>query len=547
MELLRHTVGQVLARATERFGALEALVSCEEGTRLTFEELYDEARQLAAGLGALGIEPGDRVGIWSPNHSVWIITQFAAALGGFIFVTINPAYRLKELEYALRLSEVRALLAVSSFKGSSYLDMVEAIAPEIGNQPIGRIESARLPDLALVVDLDATGRPGWRTLDEVRAAGGDDKVGRLLHAAAGMTSADAANIQFTSGTTGNPKAVTLSHENIVNNAYFVGRAIGFAKGHRLCLPVPLYHCFGMVMGVLSAALHGVTTVLTGPSFDAQAVLAAVQAERCTHLYGVPTMFIAELNHPDFEQTDFSNMIGGCMAGSPCPPEIMDQVIKRMGMRDVTIAYGMTETSPVSFQTSPNDSFSARIGTVGRIHPHVECKIIDGDGQTLGRNEAGEICTRGYSVMLGYWRDYESTRRVLDEDGWMHTGDLGVIDDDGYCRIVGRIKDLIIRGGENIAPREIEEYLLSHPDIQDVAVVGIPHPKLGEEVCAWIVPKTARGITADDVDAFCKGNIAHFKIPSVVRIVDALPLTVTGKVQKFLIRNAMKANTQDSDA
>jgi fatty-acyl-CoA synthase len=532
--LIEETIGAMLDRAVSRWPDTEALVSIEQGIRWNYAEFRRRADELAAGLLALGLEPGDRVGIWAPNCAEWALTQFATARVGLIQVNVNPAYRLMELEYTLKKVGVKALIAAESFKTSDYLAMMETLAPEIATSAPGDLRAARLPELRIVAKLGEASRPGWLDFSGIAS---DDR-GPLCNAAAGVECRQPINIQFTSGTTGLPKGATLSHRNIVNNAYFVGASMGLRAGDRLCVPVPLYHCFGMVMSNLTCVVHGATIVYPSPGFEPLAVLKAVESERCTALHGVPTMFIAELQHPQFSEFDLSSLRAGIMAGSPCPIEVMRQVVDRMHVREVTIAYGMTETSPVSFQSSPQDSLERRVSTVGRIQPHMEAKVIDAGGNTVPRGAPGELCTRGYAVMLGYWEDSERTAEAIDRDGWMHTGDLGVIDDEGYCNIVGRSKDMIIRGGENVYPREIEEFLFRHPKIADVTVVGVPDDKYGEEVCAWIRLRAGETATGEEIREFCRDQIAHYKIPRHICFVDAFPTTVTGKIQKYLIREQM---------
>jgi len=536
--LLHQTIGQALDVAARRWGTREALVSVHQGVRWTFAELHARAEAFAAGLLALGLEPGDRIGIWSPNKAEWALTQFAAAKAGLILVTINPAYRLTEVEYTLNKVGMKALVAAERFKTSEYAGMVETLAPEIARSTPGRLSAPRLPHLKIVIKIGGDPRPGWFDVTDIPSLGRPDHLQALAGIGARIDPGEATNIQFTSGTTGLPKGATLSHTNILNNGFFVGRAIGLVEGDRLCIPVPLYHCFGMVMGNLACLTHGATMIYAADAFDALAVLETVQAERCTALYGVPTMFIAELGHPEFSRFDLSSLRTGCMAGSPCPVEVMTQVIGRMHMGGVTIAYGMTETSPVSFQSAQDDPLERRISTVGRVQPHLECKIVDAFGETLPVGEPGELCTRGYSVMLGYWDEPEKTDEVLDSEGWMHTGDVATIDADGYGNIVGRIKDMVIRGGENISPREVEEYLYRHPKIEDVTVVGVPDEKFGEELCAWIRLKPGETASPEEVTAFCRGQIAHYKIPRYIRFVDEFPMTVSGKVRKFVIRDRM---------
>ncbi|WP_339833249.1 AMP-binding protein [uncultured Parvibaculum sp.] len=533
------TIGQALSAAAARWPEREALVSVHQNIRWTYKELNDKAEALAAGLLALGLARGDRVGIWAPNCAEWTLTQFATAKAGIILVNINPAYRLSELEYTLNKVGVKALIAPERFKTSEYVEMVETLAPEIAKST-GELASAKLPHLKHVIQIGGTPRTGWRAFDDISGLAGEAERKAVAALADELDCRDAINIQFTSGTTGLPKGATLSHHNILNNGFMVGRSIGLKEGDRLCIPVPLYHCFGMVMGNLGCLTHGATMVYPADAFDPLAVLQAVEKERCTGLYGVPTMFIAELGHPDFAKFDLSSLRTGCMAGSPCPVEVMKQVISRMHMRDVTIAYGMTETSPVSFQTGEGDPLERRVSTIGRVQPHLECRIVDLDGKTVPCGEPGELCTRGYSVMIGYWDDKEKTAEAVDAEGWMHTGDLATIDAEGYGNIVGRLKDMVIRGGENVYPREIEEYLYRHPKIEDVAVVGVPDPKYGEEICAWVKLKPGESATEEEIKAFCKGQIAHYKVPRYVRFVPEFPMTVTGKVQKFQIRDAMIA-------
>ena len=538
--LRKDTIGQALDAAAQRWPDQEALVSVHQGVRWTYAELKHRAEAFAAGLLALGLEPSDRIGIWSPNKAEWTLTQFAAAKAGLILVTINPAYRLSEVEYTLNKVGVTALVAAESFKTSLYADMVDGLAPEIASSRPGSLEAARLPHLRTVIKIGGAPRPGWLDFEDVAGLASRRDLKRLAEIEPTLKAGDPINIQFTSGTTGLPKGATLSHRNILNNGFFVGEAIGLKQGDRLCIPVPLYHCFGMVMGNLGCLTHGAAMIYPSDGFDPVAVLEAVQAERCNGLYGVPTMFIAMLGHPDFDSYDLTSLRTGCMAGSPCPVEVMKQVIARMHMAGVTIAYGMTETSPVSFQSSQDDPLDRRVSTVGRVQPHLECKVVDLQGNTLPRGATGELCTKGYSVMLGYWDDPEKTAEALDAEGWMHTGDLAVIDEAGYGNIVGRIKDMVIRGGENVYPREVEEYLYRHPKVEDVTVVGVPDPSFGEELCAWIRLKPGESATEAELIDFCKGQIAHYKIPRYLRFVDTFPMTVTGKVQKFLIRDQMIA-------
>jgi fatty-acyl-CoA synthase len=529
--LIEYTIGEALARAARQWPERLAVIGVQQGVRWSYRELLQRADRLAAGFLKLGVKPGDRIGIWSPNCLEWTLTQFAAARIGAILVTVNPAYRLSEVEYTLNKVGVKVLVAAVAVS-------LEQLAPEIAGSRPGALSSARLPALQSVIRIGAASRAGWLAFEDVAAASNEALLREAARIGAKLDRNDPINIQFTSGTTGSPKGATLSHRNILNNGFFVGRAIGLQAGDRLCIPVPLYHCFGMVMGNLGCLTHGATMVYPSEVFDPKAVLEAVQSEKCTGLYGVPTMFIAILGHPDFANYDVASLRTGCMAGSPCPVEVMKQVIAHLHMRDVTIAYGMTETSPVSFQSSGDDPLERRVSTIGRVQPHLEVKIVDEHGATAPRGVPGEVCTRGYSVMLGYWADKQKTGDAVDKDGWMHTGDIGTIDAEGYGNIVGRIKDMVIRGGENLYPREIEEFLYTHPKVADVQVVGLPDKRYGEELCAWI--RLVPGATADEAEirAFCTGQIAHQKIPRYVRFVDEFPMTVTGKVQKFLIREKM---------
>jgi fatty-acyl-CoA synthase len=536
--LLETTIPQALARAVELWPDREALVSVHQNIRWTWADFARRIDELAAGLLNLGLERGDRVGVWAPNCAEWTLTQFATAQAGLIQVNINPAYRLSELEYTLNKVEVKALVCAERFKTSDYVGMLEQLSPEIARASPGALKAERLPHLRAAIRIAEAPRPGWLRFADIAADPGEASRRKLADLTRSLDRNDAINIQFTSGTTGAPKGATLSHRNILNNAFFVGRAMGLEAGDRLCIPVPLYHCFGMVMGNLACAAHGATMVYASEGFDALTVLKTVAAERCTGLHGVPTMFIAELEHPDFDKYDLSSLRTGIMAGAPCPIEVMRKVIDRMHMRQFCIAYGMTETSPVSFQTAIDDPLERRVSTVGRVQPHLEVKAVDLDGAIVPRGEPGELCTRGYAVMIGYWNDPDKTAEAIDSEGWMHTGDLGVIDEDGYGNIVGRIKDMIIRGGENVYPREIEEFLFRHPSVEDVTVVGVPDARYGEEICAWIRLRAGASATEEEIRAFCRDQIAHYKIPRYVRFVDAFPTTVTGKIQKFEIRKAM---------
>jgi len=537
--LLGHTIGHALDRAAAAWGDRTALISRAQGVRWTWRELRDRADAFAAGLLALGLRRGDRIGIWSLNRAEWALTQFAAARAGLVLVTINPAYRLSELEFALNKVGCAALVTATGFKNSDYIGMVKTLAPELATSVPGKLSAARLPHLRIVIQIGGPPVAGAIPFDEVAARGVEAELSILRELAHDLQFDDPINIQFTSGTTGSPKGVTLTHHNILNNGYFVGRAMRLTEVERICIPVPLYHCFGMVMGNLAAVTHGCAMVYPGEGFDPLATLETVQAEKCTALYGVPTMFIAELDHPDFARFDLGTLHTGIMAGAPCPIEVMRKVIDRMNMREVTIAYGMTETSPVSFQSAVNDPLERRVSTVGRIQPHLEVKIVDVEGRIVPRGQSGELCTRGYSVMLGYWGDKEKSADVVDAAGWMHTGDLATLDAEGYCNIVGRIKDMVIRGGENLYPREIEEFLFSHPKIQDVQVFGVADQKYGEELCAWIRLREGETMSEDDVRDFCRGQIAHQKIPRYVEFVDEFPMTVTGKVQKFIMRQRVE--------
>jgi fatty-acyl-CoA synthase len=515
--LFRETIGANLERTVQRFGDREALVSCAQDVRLTYTQLAAAVDELARGLLAAGIARGDRVGIWSPNCAEWVLVQYATAKIGVILVNINPAYRTSELEYALRQSGCRMLISAPAFKTSDYRAMVAEVRPD-------------LPELEQVVFLDTE---DW---DRLLAGGKRVSPGELDALATQLGPEDPINIQYTSGTTGFPKGATLSHVNILNNGFFIGEGCRYTERDRVCIPVPFYHCFGMVLGNLACTTHGAAIVIPAPAFEPEATLNAVAAERCTSLYGVPTMFIAQLDHPHFADHDLSSLRTGIMAGSPCPIEVMKRVIERMHMGEVGIAYGMTETSPVSTQTAFDDPLEKRVGTVGRVHPHVEIKIVDpADGETVARGVSGELCTRGYSVMGGYWNDPERTAEAIDQQGWMHTGDLATMDGEGYVNIVGRIKDMVIRGGENIYPREVEEFLYSHPDVADVQVIGVPDERYGEELMAWVIPRGAATLDADQLREFCHGKIAHYKIPRYVKLVDEFPMTVTGKVQKFKMR------------
>ncbi len=536
--LLGQTIGQALELAAERWPDRPALISQSHNVAWTWRELRERARGLAAGFLKLGLNRGDRIGVWSLNRPEWTLTQFAAAEAGLIFVTINPAYRLHELEYALKKVGCAALVTATRFKTSDFIGMINTLAPELATSEPGVLKALRLPDLRIVIQI-AEQAPGTVAFEDVSKLGGEAERAALTAMRDEIQFDDAANIQFTSGTTGSPKGVTLSHHNILNNGYFTGRAMRLTPEDRICIPVPLYHCFGMVMGNLAAVTLGAAMVYPGEGFDPLATLKTVEAERCTALYGVPTMFIAELEHPEFSRFDLSSLRTGIMAGAPCPIAVMRKVLDQMHMGEVTIAYGMTETSPVSFQSSTEDSVERRVTTIGRVHPHIEVKIVDQQGHVVPRGERGELCTRGYSVMSGYWGETEKTREAIDAAGWMHTGDLATIDAQGYGNIVGRIKDMVIRGGENLYPREIEEFLYKHPKIQDVQVFGVADERYGEELCAWVRVRAGETLTPEEVRGFCDGQIAHNKISRYVEFVDAFPMTVTGKAQKYLMRQAVE--------
>ncbi|MCA8243471.1 AMP-binding protein [Burkholderia sp. AU32262] len=532
------TIGRFLLDTAGRFPDRPAVVFREQQVRWTWRAFASEVDVLAAGLAALGIVKGDCVGIWSPNRSEWLLTQFATARIGAVLVNINPAYRLSELEYALNKVGCKAVIAAERFKRSAYVEMLQTLAPELATATPGDLHAARVPSLRTIVSMGDVAPAGMFRFADVMARGRQAVDPALLDAlGATLSASDPINIQFTSGTTGSPKGATLTHRNVVNNARSIAMAMRFTEQDSLCIPVPLYHCFGMVLAVLACVSTGAAMVFPGEAFDPVATLAAVAEERCTALHGVPTMFIAELDHPEFARFDLSTLRTGIMAGSPCPIETMKRVVSQMHLSEITIAYGMTETSPVSFQSSTDDPLEKRTTTVGRIQPHLEVKIVDAAGDIVPVGATGELCTKGYSVMLGYWDDDAKTREVL-VDGWMHTGDLATLDEDGYCNIVGRLKDMVIRGGENVYPREIEEFLFRHPKIQSAQVFGVPDAKYGEELCAWIVLRPDEQMTEDDVRAFCQGQIAHYKIPRYIRFVDELPMTVTGKVQKFVMRERM---------
>ncbi len=510
---------------------------CDQGVRLTFAEMKREVDRLAAGLLALGLQPGDRIGLWSPNSAAWVLTQYATAKAGLILVNINPAYRVAELEYALNKVECLALITADRFKTSDHLGMLRELAPEIDTSTPGQLQAARLPHLRRLIHIGDTDEPGFLPFDEVQRLGGGMGIARLDQVAAMLQPDDPINIQFTSGTTGSPKAATLTHHNSLSNAMFQGQGAGIVEGDRYCVPVPLYHAAGMVCGSLVGMVRGATVVYPGESFDPLATLQALQDERCTAVIAVPTMFIALLNQTEFARFDLGSLHKGMIGGAPCPVEVMRRLIDELGMRDITIIYGMTETL-ISTQTSRDDSIEQRVATVGRVHPHLEIKIVDLEGRAVPRGIQGEICTRGYSVMPGYWNGAEQTVAAIDGAHWMRTGDLGTMDAGGYIAITGRIKDMVIRGGENIYPREVEEFLYGHPAVADVQAFGVPDAYYGEELCAWIRLKPGATATEDSIKTYCRGRITHFKIPRYVRFVDSYPMTVTGKVQKFKMRDMM---------
>ncbi|WP_404413384.1 AMP-binding protein [Vreelandella aquamarina] len=535
--LLGMTIGDKFDQIVAEYPDNDALIVLHQDIHWCYRQLQEEVNRCARALLAIGVKPGDRVAIWAPNCSEWTLTQFATAKLGAILVNINPAYRTHELEYALNQSGARFLVTADSFRLSDYRAMLMELAPELTASAEGQLKSQKLPELECVINLSAEKYPGmWRWTDFMAQS---DTVSQqdVNDLQATLQFDDPINIQYTSGTTGFPKGATLSHHNILNNGFFVAESMGFTSDDRLVIPVPLYHCFGMVMGNLGCMTHGAAMIYPGEGFEPEAVLKAVHSQRATALFGVPTMFIAELDHPEFDQFDLSTLRTGIMAGSICPAEVMRQVINKMNMKGVQIAYGMTETSPVSTQTGADDSIEKRVSTVGRTQPHLETKIVDpGNGGILPRGEIGELCTRGYSIMLKYWNNDKATQEAIDEAGWMHTGDLATMDEEGYVQIVGRIKDMVIRGGENVYPKEIEEFLYTHPAISEVQVTGVPDKKYGEELIAWVKLNGSNDdITSEDLRAFCKGKITHFKIPRYFKFVEDFPMTVTGKIQKFKMR------------
>jgi len=534
--LLGESIGGALRAAAARHGDRDALVSCHQNLRYTYRELLHEASRAARALLALGVERGDRVGIWSPNAAEWVITQYAAAMAGSILVNVNPAYRLREVEYALNQSGIRVLVTARGFRKTDYVEMLTDLMPGLRTRGSGPLRASTIPSLQELVYLGIDSAPGgipWAAFLTLADRVGDDEL-RAREALVQFD--DPANIQYTSGSTGTPKGATLSHHNILNNGCFVGETLEYTETDRICVPVPFYHCFGCVMGNLAALTHGAAIVVPAETFDPEATLRAIEGERCTSIYGVPTMFIAQLEHPSMPTRSLESLRTGIMAGSPCPIEVMRQVIDRMHVREITICYGMTETSPVSFQSAVDDPIESRVSTVGKVHPHLECKIVDpATGAIVPRGTRGELCTRGYSVMLGYWNDAGATATAIDPARWMHSGDLAVMHDDGRVNIAGRLKDMIIRGGENISPREIEEFLYTHPKISDVQVIGVPDLKYGEEVCAWVRLRDGEHATEEELRGFCRGQIATYKIPRYIRFTTEFPTTVTGKIQKFRMR------------
>jgi fatty-acyl-CoA synthase len=542
-KLIEQTVGQLFESTVSKYGDNEALISPQQNQRYSYRALKKAVDDLAVSLLGFGVQKGERVGIWSPNNTEWVLTQFATAKIGAILVNVNPAYRVSELEYALNQSGVSFLITASKFKKSDYHAILYELAPELRNlpeDPTSEIRSNKVPSLHTIVTLEVEGErphPGmikWSTFHEIGEQRGS--LAELVERGSTLRSEDPINIQYTSGTTGFPKGATLTHRGILNNGYFAGESMRLSDGDRLCIPVPFYHCFGMVLGNLACVTHGATMLLPGEAFEPTNILAIVQAEKCTALHGVPTMFVAELDLPNFKEYDLSTLRTGIMAGSPCPVEIMNRVISEMGIRDITICYGMTETSPVSFQTRINDPIELRVSTVGRAHPHVEAKVIDPlTGNTLPRGTTGELCVRGYLVMLQYWNNPQATREAIDSDGWMHTGDLAAIRDGEYANIVGRTKDMISRGGEKIFPKEVEDFLYSHPKVSNAQVIGVPSKKYGEEVMAWVKLKPGTIATPEELKEYCKDKIAYFKVPSYFKFTDEFPMTVTGKVQKFKMK------------
>ncbi|WP_421863833.1 AMP-binding protein [Motiliproteus sp.] len=533
--LIGETIGDLFDRIASEYATNDALVSMHQGIRWSYRELQQQVERCARALMAIGVEKGDRVGIWSPNNAQWCVTQFATAKIGAVLVNINPAYRLHELEYALNQSECRYLIAADQFKSSNYTAMLNKLVPELAQSEPGKLITPALPHLNGVITLSDKPAAGFMSWQQMLDQADNTSVDALQERQSELQFDDPINIQYTSGTTGFPKGATLSHHNILNNGFFVTESQRFTDQDRLVIPVPLYHCFGMVMGNLGCVSHGATMIYPSEAFEPDSVLKAVAEERATALYGVPTMFIAVLEHPTFADYNLDSLRTGVMAGATCPVEVMKQVIEQLHMKEVQIAYGMTETSPVSTQTGAEDPIDKRVSTVGRTQPHLESKIIDSLGKIVPRGEIGELCTRGYSVMLGYWNNEEATLNAIDSAGWMHTGDLATMDDEGYISIIGRSKDMVIRGGENIYPREIEEFLYTHPAISDAQVTGVPDKKYGEELVAWIILKPEADLTEQELRDYCKDKISHFKVPRYIKFTDAFPMTVTGKIQKFKMR------------
>ncbi len=552
------TIGQAFDQAVAKWADRPALVVSHQHVHWTWAQLGRRVDACAKALLRLGFQPGDRFGVWATNQWEWVVAQFATAKAGLILVSINPAYRLSELEYVLNKVQCRGLITGVCFKTSDYIAMLQELMPELESSAAGQTNSARVPSLQTVIRLGDAKTPGMfnfsALLDaELQLAAGavtafeipaGQPPEQLADLRRRLDNQDPINIQFTSGTTGSPKGATLTHRNVLNNARMIGKTMRATPDDRICVPVPLYHCFGMVGGILVGLTSGATVILPAESFEPSATLAAIDAERCTIAYGVPTMFIAMLEHSEFATTDVSSLRTGIMAGAPCPEALMKQLVSRFHIPEITIAYGMTETSPVTFQSNPDDPIDKRCGTVGRVAPHVEAKIVDADGKTVPIGKQGEILTRGYVVMRGYWDDDEKTAEVVDAEGWMHTGDLGTLDAEGWLRITGRVKDMLIRGGENVYPREVEEFLYQHSKIQEVQVFGVPHPTLGEDVAAWIQLREGEVSSLAEIQDFCQGRIAHYKIPRRVKFVDEFPMTVTGKIQKFEMRKAMIAEAED---
>jgi fatty-acyl-CoA synthase len=533
--LMDITIGAMLEQVADRWPERDAFVIRHQGVRWTYREVNQKTDEVAAGLLAIGLRPGDRIGIWSQNCAEWILLQFATAKAGLILVTLNPAYRCQELQHATNLAGCSALIVSPAMKSSNYIDMLRELAPELDHCEPGKLEASALPSLRTVIRLGADRTPGMLNFSDLTEYASGPALGLLREIATTLKPDDPINIQFTSGTTGRPKGATLTHKGIINNGYFIGERMRFTERDRLCIPLPLYHCFALVDGVIACVTHGAASIFPGEHFDAPSTLAAIETEKCTAVHGVPTMFIALLNEQKKLGLDLSSLRTGGMGGSPCPIAVMRDVIEQMHLEEITIVYGMTETSPVSFQSSVDDPIERRVSTVGTVLPHVEAKIVDEMGRTVPRGTSGELLVRGYLVMAGYWNDPGKTRDAVDEEGWMHTGDLATLDEHGYCKIVGRLKDMVIRGGENIYPREVEELIYQHPDVMDVQVVGVPDQKYGEELCAWIKLRPASAAREDDIRSYCQGRISYFKVPRYILLVDDFPMTVTGKVQKYVMR------------